>query len=62
MHFAKAVENWDEIEQEIEPRSLQAYAARFSGAEFARKIRAVLLDREAPSPQIRASLSARQHS
>jgi len=58
--LATAVDNWDEIEREIEPRSLQAYAARFSGAEFARKMRAVLLDWDAPGRQIRSSLHARQ--
>jgi glycosyltransferase involved in cell wall biosynthesis len=57
--LARAVENWDEIERDVEPRSLQTYAARFSGAEFARKMRAVLLDQEAPGRQIRANVRAR---
>src|ERR1700730_9532939 len=57
--LAKAVDNWDEIEREIDPRSLQTYAARFSGGEFARKMRAVLFDQEAPGRQIRASIRSR---
>ena len=58
--LAKAVENWDEIEREIDPRSLQVYAARFSGAEFARQMHVVLFNQEAPVRHFRASLSARQ--
>jgi len=40
--LATAVENWDVLEHEIEPRALQAYASRFSRAEFDRRMRIVL--------------------
>ena len=44
--FQEAIERWDLREHEVSPESLQAYAARFSEAEFAGKMRAIL-DRQA---------------
>jgi glycosyltransferase involved in cell wall biosynthesis len=46
--LAQAVLAWDRIEDAIEPRSLQDDAARFSVAEFARKMRALLFDQWEP--------------
>lgn len=37
-----AIERWEQIENQVQPEALQAWAARFSEAEFARKMRAVL--------------------
>ncbi|MBZ5611411.1 MAG: glycosyltransferase [Acidobacteriia bacterium] len=34
----QAIEQWDRSEQQVDPRALQAYAARFSETEFARKM------------------------
>jgi glycosyltransferase involved in cell wall biosynthesis len=42
--LATAIEDWDEMEAAVEPRALQSYAARFSGAEFARKMRSFLAE------------------
>jgi glycosyltransferase involved in cell wall biosynthesis len=39
-----AVERWDELEPEFDPRAVQAYAARFSEAEFARQMRPILFE------------------
>jgi glycosyltransferase involved in cell wall biosynthesis len=38
-----ALERWEQRESEVRPEALQAYAAKFSEAEFARKMRAVLI-------------------
>jgi len=38
----EAIEDWDRREHEIEPAALQAYAARFSEAQFAARMRGVL--------------------
>jgi glycosyltransferase involved in cell wall biosynthesis len=46
--LSQAVEAWDRFEDTIEPRSLQAHAARFSTAEFAGKMRPVLFDQWEP--------------
>jgi glycosyltransferase involved in cell wall biosynthesis len=46
--LAQAVEAWNRFEDAIEPHALQAYAARFSPAEFARKMRAILFDQWEP--------------
>ncbi len=37
-----AILQWDAREQEVDPRALQTWAARFSEAEFAAKIRPIL--------------------
>jgi glycosyltransferase involved in cell wall biosynthesis len=42
--LGRAVEQWDEWESELEPRALQAYAGRFSEAEFARQMKQVLFE------------------
>ena len=41
----EAIENWDRREIDVRPQALQAYAARFSGTEFEKKMRAVLVTR-----------------
>jgi len=38
----EAIEVWDRREHEVEPEALQAYAARFSEAQFHAKMRGVL--------------------
>ena len=38
----EAIERWEQIESQLQPERLQAWAAQFSEAEFARKMRAVL--------------------
>ena len=38
----EAMERWEQRENQVQPRELQAWAAQFSEAEFARKMRAVL--------------------
>jgi hypothetical protein len=38
----QAIECWDRREHEIKPADLQAYAAKFSEAEFSAKMRNVL--------------------
>jgi glycosyltransferase involved in cell wall biosynthesis len=40
--LAEAIEHWDSLESQVDPPALQAYAARFSEAEFARKISPIL--------------------
>ena len=42
----EAIERWDSLEAQINPPALQAYAARFSEAEFATKMRAILFPTE----------------
>jgi len=44
-----AMERWEQCESEVQPLELQAWAAQFSEAEFARKMRAVLFP-EPPEP------------
>lgn len=38
----QAIRQWDDCEARLDPRVLQTYAARFSEAEFARKMRPIL--------------------
>jgi glycosyltransferase involved in cell wall biosynthesis len=38
----QAIERWDQREKEIDPRALSGYAAKFSEAEFGRKMKCVL--------------------
>jgi glycosyltransferase involved in cell wall biosynthesis len=38
----QAIEQWDRLEAQVQPRALQAHAAQFSEAQFARKMGAVL--------------------
>ena len=38
----EAMERWEQVETAVEPKALQAYAAKFSEAEFAAKMRPVL--------------------
>ena len=38
----EAIELWEQREHQVQPQALQAYAARFSETEFARKMRALL--------------------
>jgi glycosyltransferase involved in cell wall biosynthesis len=38
----EAIEHWEQIENQVQPERLQAWAAQFSEAEFARKMRTVL--------------------
>jgi glycosyltransferase involved in cell wall biosynthesis len=40
----QAIENWDQLEPDLNPRALQAYAARFSQAEFARQMKPILFE------------------
>jgi glycosyltransferase involved in cell wall biosynthesis len=40
--LAQAIQQWDQCEQHLHPPALQAYAARFSEAEFARKMQPLL--------------------
>jgi glycosyltransferase involved in cell wall biosynthesis len=42
----EAIERWDSLEGQIDSPALQAYAARFSEAEFATKLRAILFPTE----------------
>jgi glycosyltransferase involved in cell wall biosynthesis len=39
-----AIEQWDRVEEQIDPPALQSYATRFSEAEFARKMRPLLVE------------------
>ena len=39
---AQAIERWDELEPDVDPRALQAYAAQFSEAEFAKRMKPIL--------------------
>jgi glycosyltransferase involved in cell wall biosynthesis len=47
--LSSAVEEWDFLEGECDPRELQRWAARFSEAEFAAKMRPLLQGSEAPA-------------
>jgi glycosyltransferase involved in cell wall biosynthesis len=47
--LSEAIERWDGREQELQPAALQAYATRFSEAEFAKKMSAILLSSSAPA-------------
>jgi glycosyltransferase involved in cell wall biosynthesis len=38
----RAIEQWDQLEAQVQPRALQAHAAQFSEAEFAEKMGAIL--------------------
>ncbi len=40
----QAIEHWGELEDQVDPLALQAYAAQFSEAEFARQMRALLFE------------------
>jgi glycosyltransferase involved in cell wall biosynthesis len=40
----QAIETWDEFERDLNPRALQASAARFSQAEFARQMKPILFE------------------
>lgn len=42
-----AIRDWDNCERHIDPEALQNYAARFSEAEFARKMRPILFAQQA---------------
>jgi hypothetical protein len=42
--LVKAIEQWDKFEAELDPRALQAYAAQFSEAEFARQMKPILFE------------------
>jgi glycosyltransferase involved in cell wall biosynthesis len=46
--LSQAIEQWDHYERQVVPRALQAHAAKFSPAEFSRKMKAVLF---APPPR-----------
>jgi glycosyltransferase involved in cell wall biosynthesis len=46
--LCQAIEQWDHYEHQVVPQALQAYAARFSLAEFSRKMKAILC--QPPSP------------
>jgi glycosyltransferase involved in cell wall biosynthesis len=52
-----AIERWDVWEPGLDPDELQAYAARFSEAEFARRMRAVLFQTNDYDRDLRASHS-----
>ncbi|HTS48304.1 MAG TPA: glycosyltransferase, partial [Bryobacteraceae bacterium] len=43
----KAIEHWDNCEPHLDPQALQTYAAQFSEAEFARKMRPILFSSQA---------------
>jgi len=45
----QAIGEWERCETQLDPRALQAYAARFSEAEFARKMRPILFGSDAHS-------------
>jgi glycosyltransferase involved in cell wall biosynthesis len=38
----QAIEQWDELEPEVDPRALQAYAGQFSEAAFAKRMKPIL--------------------
>jgi glycosyltransferase involved in cell wall biosynthesis len=40
----QAIEYWDELEPQLDPRALQAYAAQFSETEFLRQIQPILFE------------------
>jgi glycosyltransferase involved in cell wall biosynthesis len=39
---SQAIERWDELEPEVDPRALQAYATQFAEAEFAKRMKPIL--------------------
>ena len=43
-----AIEQWDRQERQLVPQTLQAYAAKFSGAEFSAKMKPILFGPSAP--------------
>jgi glycosyltransferase involved in cell wall biosynthesis len=43
-----AIEQWDRQERQVVPQTLQAYAAKFSGAEFSAKMKPILFGPSAP--------------
>jgi glycosyltransferase involved in cell wall biosynthesis len=47
--LSEAIERWERREEEIQLSALQAYAARFSEAEFAKKMGAILFSAASPS-------------
>src|ERR1700683_3681989 len=40
----QAIEQWDELEADVDPCAVQAYAAQFSEAEFAKQMKPVLFE------------------
>jgi glycosyltransferase involved in cell wall biosynthesis len=40
----QSIERWDELEQQLDPRALQDYAAQFSESEFQRQMKAILFE------------------
>jgi glycosyltransferase involved in cell wall biosynthesis len=40
----QSIERWDELEQQLDPRALQDYAAQFSESEFHRQMKAILFE------------------
>jgi glycosyltransferase involved in cell wall biosynthesis len=40
----QAIEHWDELEPQLDPRALQAYAAQFSETEFLRQMKPILFE------------------
>ena len=52
-----AIEAWDYLEHRLDPPALQAYAARFSTAEFRRNMRATLFGREPERPKRSLTIS-----
>jgi glycosyltransferase involved in cell wall biosynthesis len=51
--LGRAVEQWDQWEPELNSGALQAYAAQFSEAEFARQMKQVLFEAEPPGRHLR---------
>ena len=43
-----AIEQWDRCEHQLAPQALQAYAAKFSGAEFSARMKPILFGPSAP--------------
>ncbi len=52
--FAEAMERFERMEADIRPAELQAWAARFSEAEFSRKMAALL---HSPVPNLHSPIS-----
>ena len=42
--LCEAIELWERREDQLVPEALQTYAAKFSGAEFSRKMSPILFD------------------
>jgi glycosyltransferase involved in cell wall biosynthesis len=42
--LCEAIESWERRENQLVPEALQTYAAKFSGAEFSRKMSPILFD------------------